>query len=148
LAEALLFTAERCQHVHERVRPALDRGEIILLDRHTDSTLAYQGYGSGQDLTILRTLNALATGRITPKITFLLDLDPREAASRMTQGGRKADRFEREADDFHQRVRAGFLTLAQAEPERIKVINAAVDADSIAKQIQTYLEQLTEKSHA
>lgn len=146
LAEAFLFSAERAQHVTERVRPALARGEVVILDRHTDSTLAYQGYGSGQDLAILRQLNLLATGGLVPTATFLLDLEPSLAATRM--GKRPPDRFEREADEFHQRVRKGFLQLAAQEPERIRVIDASLSQKAVTLLIQKQLEILAGKAHA
>lgn len=146
LAEALLFSADRAQHINERIRPALARGEVVILDRHTDSTLAYQGYGSGQDLAVLRQLNMIATGGLVPQATFLLDLDPSVAAERMEK--RQPDRFEREAGEFHQRVRNGFLHLAEMEPARIRLIDARGDQKAVARLIQKQLEVLLEKLHA
>ncbi len=149
LAEALLFSADRAQHVTERIRPALSEGKIVLLDRHTDSTLAYQGFGSGQDLAILRTLNTLATGGLVPHATILLDLDPAEAAARMSCAGRTPDRFEREGGEFFQRVRQGFLRLASSEPGRISVIDANQPLTMVSEEVNTCLKRiLLEYSHA
>ena len=149
LAEALLFSADRAQHVSERIHPALAEGKIVLLDRHTDSTLAYQGFGSGQNLDILRTLNALATGGLIPHATILLDLDPAEAAARMSCAGRTPDRFEREGGDFFQRVRQGFLQLAASEPRRITVINANQPLAMVSEAVETCLKRIMqEHQHA
>lgn len=121
-AEALLFCASRAQLVRNVIRPALERGAWVLCDRFADSTLAYQGYGRGFPLDALRALLAFATGGLTPDVTFLLEasLETRNDRLDARYGtGVGADRFEREEDDFHRRVREGFEDLADAEPDRI-----------------------------
>jgi dTMP kinase len=121
-AEALLFCASRAQLVRNVIRPALERGAWVLCDRFADSTLAYQGYGRGFDMTSLRALLDFATGGLYPDATFLLDasLDARNERLDARYGtGIGADRFEREEDAFHRRVRMGFDELARQEPKRI-----------------------------
>jgi len=142
-AETLLFMADRSQHVAEVIRPALARGAVVLCDRHTDSTLAYQGYGRGEDIAALRRLNAYATAGLVPRLTLILDLDPETAADRMAAAGRAADRFEREAGDFHRRLRAGYLAIAAAEPERCRVIDAGRPADAVAAEIRAVVTAAT-----
>jgi dTMP kinase len=122
-AELLLYAADRAQHVATLIRPALAAGKIVISDRYADSALAYQGYGRGLDLTALRQIMAFATGGLQPDITFFLDLDPQQGLARCAQSGR-ADRFEAQALDFHQRVREGYLALIAAEPERWVRIDA------------------------
>lgn len=129
LAELLLYEASRAQLVDEVIRPALAAGRIVLCDRFTDSTVAYQGYGRGVELALIERLNALATGGLRPDLTVLLDLDPATGLHRVSQrlgdapAGR--DRLEREALAFHERVRAGYRALAAAEPDRILLVDAA-----------------------
>lgn len=121
-AEALLFCASRAQLVKNVINPALERGAWVLCDRFADSTLAYQGYGRGFDLQALRALLEFATGGLKPDVTFLLEasLETRNCRLDARYGtGIGADRFEREEDAFHRRVREGFERLADAEPGRI-----------------------------
>ncbi|MDR2733493.1 MAG: dTMP kinase [Spirochaetota bacterium] len=124
LSEALLFMADRAQHIQECLRPALDEGKIVLCDRYTDSSLAYQGYGSGQDIDTIRQLNDIATGGLRPHLTLLFDLPPQAALARIAPANRMSDRFEREGFAYHERVRAGYLELAKAAPERFVIIDA------------------------
>lgn len=129
-AEFFLFLADRAQHVAHVIRPALDRGAIVLCDRFSDSTIAYQGYGRGMDLGALQAANALACGGLEPDITILLDLPvqcglQRALARNRSQGIEESEgRFEREKLEFHERVRQGYLELAAAHPRRIVVVNA------------------------
>lgn len=132
-AELLLFAAARAQNVQSVVRPALDSGHIVLCDRFTDSTLAYQGYARGLPLDIIRPLNAFATGGLVPDRTFLLDLPPDVGLSR--QSREKQDRLDRESIAFHERVRDGFLAVAAAEPERFIVIDATRPAAEVAREL-------------
>ncbi len=128
VAELLLLAASRAQNVHERIEPALARGAVIVCDRFIDSTLAYQGYGRDFDLGLLKSLNSLATGGVTPDLTILLDLPPEVGLERSKaldkaeakQG--EGDRFEQEDIEFHRRLRKGFLELAEAEPDRFRKI--------------------------
>lgn len=146
-AETLLFNAARAQLVEEVIRPALRAGQIVLCDRFADSTLAYQGYGHGQDLAPLRALAAYATGGLTPHLTILLDLDPAEGLRRKRAGnGEEWNRMEEHALAFHQAVRAGYHTLAQAEPQRWQIIDATQDADAIHLQILACVDQLTSRA--
>jgi dTMP kinase len=111
LTEAFLMNAARARHVSETIRPALAAGQTVLCDRFTDSTLAYQGYGRGLDLTMLRTLCDTATGALSPSLTLLVDVPVSVSRERMRARGTEADRLEREDDAFHERVRNGFLKL-------------------------------------
>jgi dTMP kinase len=132
-AEALLYAADRAQHVDSVIRPALDAGHIVLTDRYVDSTLAYQGAGRGLDDT--RLVTAWATGGLLPDLTVLLDLDPEVGLGRA--GARAApDRLEAASLAFHEAVRAGFLALAAEAPERYAVIDAAGDPDEIAAAVR------------
>lgn len=124
-SEVLLFCASRAQLVANVIRPALERGEWVLSDRFQDSTFAYQGYGRGFDLAQLREVNGFATGGLRPSLTLLLDASPETEAARLAERraqGEAADRFEREAADFHARLRRGFRELAAAEPDRFRTI--------------------------
>lgn len=116
LTEAFLVNAARAQHVADVIRPALESGQTVLCDRFTDSTLAYQGYGRGLDLQMLRDLCKAATGNLQPDFTLLIDLPVALARTRMKAD---PDRIERQDDAFHQRVRMGFLALAQLPHHRI-----------------------------
>jgi len=136
-AEAYLFAASRAQHVANLIRPALERGAWVLSDRFVDSSAAYQGAGREFEVGDILQLNALAVGGLMPRITFLLDISPEDAAERMKD--RAADRIESEARAFHERVRAGFLTLAENEPERFCLIDATASEDEIAAQINARL---------
>ena len=134
-AEALLYAADRAQHVHAVVRPALDVGEVVITDRYVDSSLAYQGAGRTLALEEVRRLSAWATGGLIPGLTVLLDLPPETGLER-ARGRAAADRLESESLDFHERVRATFLDLAAAEPERYLVLDATLPADEIAAAVR------------
>jgi dTMP kinase len=145
--ELFLYLADRAQHIQEVVQPALAGGKIVLCDRFTDSTLAYQGYGRGADLRLLREMNFMAGGGIIPDLTFLLDCPVDLALSRTTrriQAQRstesREDRFESEDVGFHERVRRGFKELAQAEPERIRVLDASRSIQEVHEQIRAIVE--------
>jgi len=146
--ELFLYLADRAQHVHEVIRPALASGRLVLCDRFTDSTLAYQGYGRGVDLDMLRRLNQVASHGITPDVTFLLDCPVEVGLSRTAQrnmnlksGGSREDRFEQERADFHERVRRGFLELARAEPQRIYVLDASRPTEEVHHEIKKIVDQ-------
>ncbi len=133
-ADALLFNAARAQLVAEVIRPALDRGEIVLCARFTDSTLAYQGYGAGLPISELRALAAIATGGLAPDLTILLDVPPEIGLGR--KKGASRNRFEASFDlAFHERVRAGFLELARAEPGRFRVVDSARHIDAVTPDV-------------
>jgi dTMP kinase len=146
--ELFLYLADRAQHVHEIVAPALERGKIVLCDRHTDSTLAYQGYGRGIDLAVLRGLNDIASRGIKPDLTLLFDCPVEIGLARTVQrqsqsarGQDRQDRFEREQLEFHQRVRMGFLELARGEPERFRIIDASRSTGDVAQQIKSIVDR-------
>jgi len=144
--ELFLYLADRAQHMHEVVIPALEQGKIVVCDRHTDSTLAYQGYGRGLDLGLLRSLNDIASQGIKPDLTLLFDCPVEIGLSRTVQrqpqtvSGRNEDRFEREKIEFHERVRAGFLELARAEPNRFRIVDAARSAEEVGQEIKSIID--------
>jgi dTMP kinase len=121
LGEVFLFLAARQQHVADKLRPWLRQGRVVLCDRYADATVAYQGYGRGVDLDLIRELNVRATGGILPDLTLVLDLDPAQGLRRI---GRRLDHFEREALAFHRRVRRGYRDIHRAEPKRVRLIRA------------------------
>ena len=140
LTELFLFLAARHQHVADVVRPALGRGEIVLSDRYTDATLAYQGYGRGLDLQTIRELNALATGGIQPDMTVVLDLDPRLGLRRI--GERRLDAFEKMDLAFHERVRQGYLEIAREEKTRIMVLAGDQPEERVQGEIRRATDDL------
>lgn len=127
-SELLLVLADRAQHVREKLRPIVEAGEIVISDRYSDSTAAYQGYGRGFDLVLLGQLNRLATAGLVPDLTIVLDCaaDTGLARTRERVKGQahRFDRFESERMEFHRRVREGFLAIAKAEPDRVRVIDS------------------------
>jgi dTMP kinase len=135
-AEALLYAADRAHHVATKVRPALDRGAVVLQDRYLDSSVAYQGAGRVLDAAEVRRLSLWAADGLLPDLTVLLDLDPAVGRERLAASRTRWDRLESEEQDFHERVRAAYLELAAAEPERILVLDATTDPDRIAASIR------------
>lgn len=129
LSELLLFEADRAQHVSGVIRPALTEGKIVVCDRFTDSSLAYQGHGRGLGLELIRRLNDEATGGLVPQLTLLLDISPEIGLARE---GAQIDVTGRESPAFHERVRDGFLALAREEPERFVVIDATRPEGEVA----------------
>lgn len=132
LTEVFLFMAARHQHVIDKIKPWLNSGRLVLCDRYTDATVAYQGYGRGVDPEIIRELNARATEGILPDLTLLFDLSPEEGFRRI---GRRLDHFEKRSLHFHRRVRQGYLSILEAEPKRVRKIDAAQSPEDIAEQI-------------
>lgn len=133
-AEALLYAADRAQHVATVVRPALERGEVVLQDRYLDSSIAYQGAGRVIDADEIRSLSMWASEGLLPHLTVLLDIDPVEGRTRLQ--GKRYDRLEAEALDFHHRVRQGYLALADAEPDRFLVLEATRPIADLAEAIR------------
>ncbi len=133
--EILLFSAARAQHVAQVIRPALLAGKIVLCDRYFDSTYAYQGYGRGLPLATLRLVTEFAVQGLVPDLTLYLDVSPEIGLQRRARGGGELNRLDREALAFHERVRAGYLELAAAEPARWRVI----DADRPPEEVQQAL---------
>ncbi|RRD71707.1 MULTISPECIES: dTMP kinase [unclassified Desulfovibrio] len=145
-AELFLFLADRAQHLAEVVRPALEAGQVVLCDRYTDSTLAYQGYGRGLDIEQLRSLDQMATGGLKPDLTLLLDVPVRCGLERAGERNKALGtvvaegRFDAESLDFHERVRAGYLALAAEEPDRFAIVQAAESPEDIVLQCRSALE--------
>lgn len=135
-AEALLYAADRAHHVATVVRPALERGDVVIQDRYIDSSIAYQGVGRVLDPEAVRGLSEWATEGLAPDLTILLDLDADAARERLDEARTRYDRLEAEASEFHDRVRAAYLALAEAEPGRFLVVDAARPVDEIAGDIR------------
>ena len=146
VAELFLYEASRAQLVSEVIRPALAEGRIVLCDRFADSTVAYQGHGRGLDLDLITRLNGIATEGLRPDLTFLLDLDPAaglaRARQRMVQRNERHDRIEEELVSFHQRVQAGYHTIAAADGKRVVVLDASRGMGEIADRIRRRVEEL------
>lgn len=134
--ETLLFCAARAQLVSEVIRPQLQHGKIVLLDRYADSTLAYQGYGHQFDLSLIRQLLEFATGGLKPDLTLLLDVDPDTGLRRRQQGGGEWNRMDAYQLELHARTREGYLTMAKAEPARWVVIDASQPPAMVQSQLQ------------
>lgn len=139
--EALLYAADRAEHVAQVVRPALDRGDIVLCDRYLDSSVAYQAGGRDLSEDVIRRLSLWASQGLMPKRTYLLDADPSQSESRLDH---EPDRLESAGDDFQQHVRQAFLQLAQNEPDRFLVIDATQSIDQVWQIIQDDLDKLVE----
>jgi dTMP kinase len=141
-AEALLYAADRAHHVATMVRPALERGEVVLQDRYLDSSVAYQGAGRVLDSAEIRNLSLWAAEGALPDLTVLLDLDPAAARTRLDSADKPFDRLEAEKAEFHGRVRDAFLELATAEPERFLVLDAAASVEEISDLIRVRVAAL------
>jgi dTMP kinase len=135
-AEALLYAADRAHHVATLVRPALVRGDVVIQDRYLDSSVAYQGAGRVLDAGEIRDLSLWAAGGALPDVTVLLDLDPAAARARLDAADKPFDRLEAEKAEFHQRVRAAYLALAEAEPERFLVLDATLPVAELASAVR------------
>ena len=134
--EILLYSASRAQIVEEIIRPRLARSEVVICDRFYDSTLAYQGYGHGLDLDILKTITSFATGGLKPDLTFYIEIDPETGLERRMQDkDAEWNRLDAYALDFHQRVYEGYATLQAAEPERWVVIDGMLPVDQVCERI-------------
>ncbi len=134
--EAYLICAARRQHVDHVIKPALARGKVVVCDRFSDSTMAYQGYGRGLDLRTLRTMNNWATGKLAPQLTLLFDVPVRVGLNRRRGHAAAQNRLDRETERFHRKVRAGFHALARREPRRITMINSARPLESVAQTVE------------
>jgi dTMP kinase len=137
--ETLLYAADRAEHVTSVIEPALDRGAVVITDRFVDSSLAYQGAGRGLRTAEIARLNSWATGGRQPDLTILLDMPPEAGLGRRTAS---ADRLEAEPLDFHRRVRAGFLALSRAEPERYLVIDASRQPEEVSEEIKDRIREI------
>lgn len=137
--ESFLFLADRAQNIDIIVNPAIKNGKIVLCDRHTDSSVAYQGYGRGLDIEQIKTLNNLATGGKTPDLTLVFDVDIETSMKRV---GNEKDRMESAGVEFFNRVRNGYLEIAKQEPERIKVIDSTKSIEDVHNQVLQVIEQI------
>ncbi|MWV49239.1 dTMP kinase [Rathayibacter sp. VKM Ac-2803] len=135
-AEALLYAADRAQHIGTLVRPALERGDVVIQDRYIDSSVAYQGAGRVLDAGEVRTLSEWATHDLRPDLTVLLDLDPAAARTRLDAARTRFDRLEAEKEEFHERVRRAFLAIAEADPARFLVVDASLAIEQIAESVR------------
>ena len=140
--EMFLFLADRAQHVETFIKPALEEGTIVLCDRHVDSTIAYQGYGRGQDIELLTNLNEIAVNGLIPDVTLYFDVSPEVAQQRV---GEEKDRMEAEDDTFHRQVRQGYLLLQRENPERIKLINANNSIESVFENTKNIIMKLLQE---
>lgn len=137
--ESFLFLADRAQHVDCVIKPALKKGIIVLCDRHTDSTVAYQGYGRQLDIEQIKNLNKIAVNGLKPDLTIVFDIDIETSMQRV---GKTKDRMESAGTEFFNRVRNGYLAIAKEEPNRVKVINSADSIENIHKQVVGLIEQI------
>ena len=144
--EAFLILACRSQHVAHVIQPALKEGAVVLCDRFSDSTLAYQGYARGLDLQLLRKLDRFATGRLTPDLTLLFDVPVPLGLAR--RHGTEQNRLDRESRSFHEKVRQGFLALAARHPRRIRVIDGRSDPETIAAEVTSIVRRFLKTRRA
>ena len=131
--ESFLFLADRAQHIATLIKPAIENGKIVLCDRHTDSTIAYQGYGRGLDLAQIKYLNELAVQGVKPDLTLIFDVDIETSMKRV---GNQKDRMESGGNEFFNKVRNGYLEIAKAEPNRVKVIDASRSIEEVFEDVK------------
>lgn len=153
LAELFLYAADRAHHVATVLRPALEAGRVVLCDRYADATEAYQGYGRGLPLDVIRASNALATDGLWPHRTLLLDLAPRLGVRRALgreapKEGPREERFEAEALPFHEKVREGYRAIARREPGRVRVLEGEGKPEEVARQVWEAVRDLFEERSA
>jgi len=134
ITELLLYNAARAQHLAEKILPAIKKGKIIITDRFSDSTVAYQCYARGIDKALVMSLDHLATGGLAPDLTLLFDLDA-EAGLARNRNANKTDRIELEDIEFHRKVREGYLAIAKADPDRVSIVDAALPVAEVRAQI-------------
>jgi dTMP kinase len=130
-AELFLFLAARAQLVREVIAPSLEAGRVVISDRYSTSTLVYQGYGLGVNLSLVRATNYLATGGLEPALTILLDIDPSQGLARRRGDQLLADRIEARGSEFHERIRRGYLEVAKEQPERFRVLDASGSQEEV-----------------
>ena len=139
--ESFLFLADRAQHIDTIIKPAISEGIIVLCDRHTDSTVAYQGYGRGLDISRINMLNDIATDGLKPDLTFVFDIDIETSLKRV---GEQKDRMEKSGKEFFNRVRNGYLEIAKNDPLRVKVVDASLSVEkvfeAVIKIFKSYME--------
>ncbi len=145
--ELLLIAAARSQHVTELILPALSAGQIVICDRFSDATIAYQGYRKGIDLQIIERVNQIATGGLKPDLTFILDLHPEIGLQRKRDSDEPLTRLEHETLTQHKKVREGYLAVAKLEPHRVELIDAQLDADTIHNFLLSKTEKRIQLAH-
>lgn len=136
--EAFLFLADRAQHIDTLVKPAIEAGKIVLCDRHTDSTIAYQGYGRGVDLKQIKMLNNIATSGFKPDLTFVFDIDVETSQARV---GKNKDRMESAGIEFHKKVREGYLEIAKQEPDRVKLLSGLDTRENVFEKVKNIIDK-------
>lgn len=134
IAELLLYNAARAQHLTERILPAINNGNIVITDRFTDSTVAYQGYGRGIDISLIVSIDTIAANSIKPDLTILFDLDA-EVGIRRNKDINKVDRFELEDVEFHRKVRNGYLKIAEMNTARVKIVDASMPIEQVREKV-------------
>ncbi len=139
IAETFLYLADRAQHIEYKIKPALESGKIVLCDRHTDSTIAYQGYGREQNIDEIKHLNSIATAGVIPDLTIVFDIDT-EIAQKRLQG--EKDRLEAEGIEFHKKLRHGYLEIAKNDPKRVKVIDANKSIERVFSDTIKVIEEI------
>lgn len=139
LTELLLYEADRAQNVSEIIVPGLKSGKVVFCDRYIDSTAAYQGFGRGLDEKLIEMLNEVATGGLKPDLTILFDIESSAGLARLHPSGH--DRLEREALDFHKRVREGYLALSKRDPKRWRILDAAAPASSVQEELRRLVKE-------
>jgi len=143
--ELLLYLAARAQHVREVIKPAVDRGEIVLCDRFEQATFAYQGYGRGLDLSLLRDVNKFAADGIMPDITFIFDIPVQLSQERLSAIGKGKDRMESEGAQFFERVRQGYMDAAAADPYGIKLLDGSMGIEELTQEVLGLIEEYKAK---
>lgn len=146
VTELLLYNAARVQHITEVIEPALERGDIVITDRFSDSTVAYQGYARGLDLQLIDSLDMIATGKLRPDITILLDIAVKTGIAR-NKSLNKSDRLELEDMSFHEKVRKGFIQIAASEPGRVKVVDSSGSLVEVHQEVVKIISALLEKQN-
>ncbi|KKL58607.1 hypothetical protein LCGC14_2223660, partial [marine sediment metagenome] len=139
VTELLLYAAARRQHLYELILPALDEGKVVITDRFSDSTSAYQGAGRGLEMGLIAELDRMVTGGLKPDLTLIFDIDVEEGLMR-NRGAGKRDRLELEDVEFHKRVREGFLDIANNEPERVKIVQVSGDKDEVHEKVMAVIK--------
>jgi dTMP kinase len=143
VTELLLYNAARVQHIKEVIRPALDTGAVVITDRFSDSTVAYQGHARGIDLKLIDSLDKIATGGLRPDITILLNIDTETGLAR-NKALNKIDRLELEDISFHERVRKGFIRIAAHEPERVKIVDCSEGVEKVHRTVMKIISDFLE----
>ncbi len=146
--EAFVILAARRQHVDHVIKPALAQGKTVVCDRFSDSTMAYQGYGRGLDLRVLRAMNGWATGKLVPHLTLLFDVPVAVGLKRRRGETSSQNRLDRETERFHESVRRGFHALAKQEPRRIMMIDASLSIESVERQIESRVTNWLKTHHS